>query len=412
MAMLTPDNPHTRPDISLLRIAPEDKEARSMGKWLVVILGTVLSALAAGAVYFLLAGRGPVITVAVAEQISRGGERTVLDASGYVTPRRRATISAKITGQVTELLVDEGTRVKKGEILARLDDASIRAVIRTLASEVAASEAAVSEIRVTMKNAERNFVRNRNLLKSENVTAREVDDSKAQFDALASRLDAARKQVDVSRNRLAEMKQELVNYTVTAPFSGIVVSKDAQVGEIVAPGSAGGGYTRTGIVTVVDMESLEIEVDINESYIAKLKKGQKALATLDAYPDWRIPAAIRTIIPTADRQKATVKVRLAFESLDPKILPDMGVKVSFIERDAKPVQASDRVRIPSESLVEDGGEAAVFVYAEGRVERRPVRPGSSEGKTLEILAGLMPGEQVAVTGIGKLRDGGRVRLSK
>lgn len=412
MAMQTPDNSGTRPDISLLRISPADKTKRGMGKKSVVLFAAVLmvSATVASVVFF--ERQGPVITVAVAEKIADGGERTVLDASGYVTPRRRATISAKITGQITELRVDEGTRVKKGEILARLDDANIRATIRTLTAEVASSEASVSEIRVTMKNAEQNYVRNRNLRASENITAREVDDSKAQFDALASRLNAARKQVDVSRNRLAEMKQELANYTVTAPFSGIVVSKDAQMGEIVAPGSAGGGYTRTGIVTVVDMDSLEIEVDINESYIARLKKGQKATATLDAYPDWRIPSSIRTIIPTADRQKATVKVRLAFESLDPKILPDMGVKVSFIEKDEKPVQAAERVRVPSVSVAEKGGETAVFVYTDGRVERRPVRTGSSEGKTVEILAGLLPGEQVAVSGVEKLHDGERVRLSK
>jgi multidrug efflux pump subunit AcrA (membrane-fusion protein) len=231
MLMSSPDNPTNRPDISLLRISPEDKEKRPTGKWTVGVLFVVVLVFAAGAVYHFVTNRGPVITVAIAEQIANGSEKTILNASGYVTPRRRATISAKITGQITELKVDEGAHVKKGDILARFDDSNIRAMIRTLESEVITSEASISEITVNMKNAERNYLRNKNLSKSCDITVKDLDDSKTQFDSIGARLGVARKQLDVSRNRLAEMKQELVNYTVTAPFPGIVVSKDAQVGE-------------------------------------------------------------------------------------------------------------------------------------------------------------------------------------
>lgn len=411
MTMQTPENTSPRPDISLLRISPQDKKKQPTGKWTFMIMVAVVLILTAGGAYHYSTTRGSVIKVATAEQIASGGEKTILNASGYVTPRRRATIASKITGQITDLKVDEGAHVKKGDILARLDDATVKAMMKTLESEVITSEASISEISVNVKNTERNLTRNRELSKTGNITIKQLDDTKAQYDSMVARLSVSQKQLTVSRNRVAEMKQELFNYTITAPFSGIVVSKDAQVGEIVSPSSAGGGYTRTGIVTIVDMDSLEIEVDINESFIAKVKKGQKATATLDAYPDWHIPSRIRTVIPTADRQKATVKVRLSFDALDPKILPDMGVKVSFIEKEAKPGGNANRVRIPAESVQQDGDKTITFVYNNGRVERRPVKQGASEGKTIEILAGIMPGEQVAVGDISKLYDGQRVRLT-
>jgi RND family efflux transporter MFP subunit len=276
---------------------------------------------------------------------------------------------------------------------------------------VDAAEASVAEISVNLKNAERNFERNRSLYQAGVITAKDLDDAKTLFDGTGAKLRLAQKQIEVSRNRLSEMKQELTNYTITAPFAGIVVSKDAQVGEIVSPVSAGGGYTRTGIATIVDMESLEIEVDINESFIAKVTIGQKVTATLDAYPDWRIPARVRTVIPTADRQKATVKVRIAFEALDPKILPEMGVKVAFMEAAAEPEDSGNRVLIPMESVRQDADKPIAFIYKEGTIESRPVKTGSSNAKSIEILAGIMPGELVVVGNITNLQNGQKARLA-
>ena len=409
--MLNEDNNTLRPDISHLRIASQDKEERPIGKWLILIGAAIILLVCAGVLLYFF--HEPVLTVKVvaAEQAVSGQEHTILNASGYVTPRRRATIAAKITGQVVEMRVDEGMQVAKGEILARFDDVNIKAMIKTLEAEVDASEASVVEISVNLKNAERNFERNRSLYQTGVIATKDLDDAKTLFDGTSAKLRLAQKQIEVSRNRLSEMKQELTNYTITAPFAGIVVSKDAQVGEIVSPVSAGGGYTRTGIATIVDMESLEIEVDINESLIAKVKIGQKVTATLDAYPDWLIPARVRTVIPTADRQKATVKVRIAFEALDPKILPDMGVKVAFMETAAKPEDSGNRVRIPMESVRQDADKPITFIYKEGFIESRPVKTGPSNAKSIEILAGIMPGELVVVGNIANLQNGQKARLA-
>ncbi len=409
--MLKPDDNALRPDISQLRIAPQDKEARPAGKWVFFISGAVVLLIAAGV--FLYFFQEPVATIkaAVAEGIEPGREHTILNASGYVTPRRRATIAAKITGQIVEMRVEEGMRVEKGEVLARFDDVNIKAMIRTLEAEVEAAEAAIAEINVNLRNAERNLSRSQSLHQTGIITAKDLDDAKTLFDGTAAKLKLAQKQIEVSRNRLAEMKQELANYTITAPFAGIVVSKDAQVGEIVSPVSAGGGFTRTGIATIVDMESLEIEVDINESFIAKVKIGQKVTAILDAYPDWRIPARVRTIIPSADRQKATVKVRIAFEALSPKILPDMGVKVAFMEAAAEPQINGNSVRIPLEAVRRDGAQSVVFIYKNNRLESRAVKSGPSNAQFIEIQAGILAGEQVAVGNLANLQDGQKARLA-
>jgi RND family efflux transporter MFP subunit len=200
---------------------------------------------------------------------------------------------------------------------------------------------------------------------------------------------------------------------VRAPFGGIVVSKDAQRGEMVSPVSAGGGFTRTGIATIVDMASIEIEVDVNESYIARVKTGQPVTAVLDAYPDWQIPAKVRTVIPTADRQKATVKVRATFDRLDPRILPDMAVKVTFLgEERSVPAGAAGRVLVSRAALVEEGGTTAVFVHKDGKVERRAVRLGQVRGNEHEVVAGLSDGDQVVTTGAKQLRDGQSVRVKR
>ena len=205
-------------------------------------------------------------------------------------------------------------------------------------------------------------------------------------------------------------QEDLDNTVVRAPFAGIVVSKDAQRGEMVSPISAGGGFTRTGIATIVDMDSLEIEVDVNESYIARVRPGQPVKAVLDAYPDWQIPAKVRTVIPTADRQKATVKVRAAFDRLDPRILPDMGVKVTFFGDEPNTRSAGARLLIPRAAVREEGGSQVVFVFRDGKVERRAVRLGQTQGNDQEVIAGLSAGEQIVVKGFEGLRDGLRVQI--
>jgi len=342
----------------------------------------------------------------------RGGRPALLNASGYVTPRQRATIAAKITARVNEIFVDEGMQVEPGQVLARLDDSDARARLTSASAEREATAATLGELRVNLENAERELRRVDALWDQRLVAEQARDQARMAVDGLRARQALAREQVTAADARVKVAQQDLDNCIVRAPFGGIVVSKDAQRGEMVSPVSAGGGFTRTGIATIVDMGSLEIEVDVNESYIARVKAGQPVTAVLDAYPDWQVPAKVRTVIPTADRQKATVKVRATFDRLDPRILPDMGVKVAFLGDEPSAPAAAGRVLVPRTALQEKDGAAAVFVHREGRVERRAVRLGQARGNEHEVIAGLADGDAVVTTGVNELRDGQPVRVKR
>jgi len=301
-------------------------------------------------------------------------------------------------------------QVEPGQVLARLDDSDARARLISAQAERAAIAATLGDLHVNLENAERELTRIQALWDKQLVAEQNRDQAKMAVDSFKARIVLAREQVGAAEARVKVAQQDLDNCTVRAPFGGIVVSKDAQRGEMVSPVSAGGGFTRTGIATIVDMASLEIEVDVNESYIARVKTSQPVTAVLDAYPDWQIPAKVRTVIPTADRQKATVKVRATFDRLDPRILPDMGVKVTFLGDESAPSAA--RVLVSRAALVDEGGTTAVFVHRDGKVERRAVRVGQARGNDQEIIAGLSDGEQVVTTGAKQLRDGQSVRVKR
>ncbi len=269
----------------------------------------------------------------------------MLNASGYVVARRQATVSAKVTGKVAEVLIEEGMDVKEGQLLARLDDRRpVRNSTWPNASWMRRNKN-LQEVEVRLAEAERNLRRSQQLRTDKLVSEQALDTAQSEVAALRARLEALKSEVKVAQSSVRVRAQDLDDLMVRAPFDGVVVSKDAQPGEMVSPISAGGGFTRTGIATVVDMDSREIEVDVNEAFINRVKAGQKTEAVLDAYPDWTIPSHVINIVPTADRQKATVRVRIGFDQLDPRILPDMGVKVSFLEdRAGEGAQRRRRVR--------------------------------------------------------------------
>jgi RND family efflux transporter MFP subunit len=361
----------------------------------------------------LIIGGTPVTTVevAIARAAPTGGATTVLNASGYVEPRRKATVSAKITGKVVEVLVDEGMVVEEGQILAQLDDSDARRRYEAIRAERDVARAAIEELKVNLADAERTLRRTNELRDRGVASVQDLDSATAAVDALRAKLRVARTSLDAAEAQLAVSAQDLENYTIRAPFAGIAVSKDAQPGEMVSPVSAGGGFTRTGISTIVDMESLEIEVDVNESHIAKVTPGQPADAVLDAYPEWHIPATVRTVIPTADRQKATVKVRLTFNELDPRILPDMGVKVAFRETVADvPTATPPQSLVPQPAVRTDGGQTVVFVVEDEIVDRRAVSIGRSVGTDVEVMAGVAPGDSVVVSESEGLNDGQKVKV--
>jgi RND family efflux transporter MFP subunit len=400
----------TVPDLSSLKI---DEHARTPGgrgwlRWVAAAIGVLLLVLAAA---FALINRAPVVQLATAHAVGGDARVALLNASGYVTPRRRATIAAKITGRVTQMFAEEGMRVQAGQVLATLDESDARVRLTSAEADRDATSAALADLQVNLANAEREMRRTEELEKSGVSSPQALDLARTTVESYRARIASTKEQVAAAQARIKVAQQDLDNCIVRAPFAGVVVSKDAQVGEMVSPVSAGGGFTRTGIATVVDMNSIETEVDVNESYIARVEPGQPVIAVLDAYPDWKIPSHVRTVIPTADRQKATVKVRITFDQLDPRILPDMGVKVTFLGEEAPGQAGAARVIVPHDAVRDESGKQVVFLYKDGRVERRAVRVGGTRENEVEILAGLADGDRV-VLGSQPLKDGQRVKVKQ
>ncbi len=400
----------TAPDLSELKI---DEQARHGGggiKWLRWFAAGIGLLLLVSGVVFTFRGRTPLVEVAAARS-SGEAQTALLNASGYVTPRRRATVAAKITARVNQIFAEEGMRVHEGQVLALLDDSDARVRLASAKADRDATAASLADLQVNLANAERELRRTQELQKSGVSAEQALDLARTNVDSLRARIALVKEQVHAAEARIRVVQQDVENSIVRAPFAGMVVSKDAQPGEMVSPISAGGGFTRTGIATVVDMNSLEIEVDVNESYIARVEPGQPVVAVLDAYPEWQIPATVRTIIPTADRQKATVKVRIAFDKLDPRILPDMGVKVTFLSEERAGRQGNS-VLVPRDAVREEGGKQVVFLYHDGCVERRAVRLGMARGNDQVVIAGLSEGDQVVVRGFEGLREGQRVEIKR
>lgn len=398
-------------DLSELKIDPSRREKKAPGRRTIAIIGVALAVAIIVILVASLAKRPAEVETAAVREVGAAGQAAVLNASGYVTPRRRATVSAKVTGKIKDVLIDEGMRVASGQVLARLDDVDAVAALRAAEAEEAVARAALEDLDVRLANARRTFERSKELRGRDLVSEEELDNAETAVASYEAQIALARERIKAAERSVGIARQNVDNCVVRSPFSGIVVSKDAQPGEMVSPVSAGGGYTRTGIATIVDMASLEIEVDVNESYIARVSPGQKVEAVLDAYPDWRIPCSVRTVIPTADRQKATVKVRISFDALDPRVLPDMGVKVSFLEG-AADTNAAALVLVPREGVQSEGDQSYAFVVKDGRVERRAVRTARERGNDIEILAGLRRGDEVVVRSERELRDGARVSVKK
>ncbi len=388
-------------------------EERGRGRlWIALVVIAVLALAAWG---WLARPRAVEVRAAAAEARAGGSAAAgaVLNASGYVTARRQATVSSKITGKVVDVLVEEGMEIREGQVLAHLDDATLRKQLALAESQLASQRRSLAETEVRLRQAKLSQARMRRLREQGISTQADAESADADVDALAARLDLARQDTLVSERQLALRRQDLDDTVIRAPFAGVAVSKDAQPGEMISPVSAGGGFTRTGICTLVDMKSLEIEVDVNESYIHRVAPGQKAVATLDAYPEWQIPARVIMPVPTADRQKATVRVRLGFEQLDPRILPDMGVKVAFLgeeKKDAGAVAGKPLVVIPRAALRKDGDRDVVFVIQGSRAERRAIGVAAGTGDEAVVTSGLAAGERVVVEGPADLKDGAAIAI--
>jgi RND family efflux transporter MFP subunit len=388
--------------------------AGGMSKGVLYSIVGIAAVLIAVVAFIFLRPKPTEVTTITAKAESTSGPTSgtaVLNASGYVVARRMATVSSKVTGKIQEILVEEGMQVEKDQVLARLDPINQRTILTMSERELEASRRNLAEIEVRLAEAQRNLTRNEALVERQLVSQTALDASKAEVNALAARLEASKAQVKVAESGLQMRRIDFADLQVRAPFSGVVISKDAQPGEIVSPMSAGGGFTRTGIATIVDMDSREIEVDVNEAYINRVKPDQRVEATLDAYPGAPLQAHVINIVPTADRTKATVKVRIAFDKLDPRILPDMGIKVRFLEdQPAQAVAAGPRIRVPASAVQLEGDDAFVWVVNDGRVERRAVTVGPESEGTVEVRAGVRDGDQLVSPLVQGLEDGGKVKL--
>jgi RND family efflux transporter MFP subunit len=288
----------------------------------------------------------------------------------------------------------------------------MRAALAVALAQLETARRGAAEDEARLREAELTLARREQLVKDQVISKSELDAARAEVESLKARISVAQQQIKVSESLVSQRRTDLVDMQVRAPFDGVAISKDAQPGEMISPVSAGGGFTRSGIATIVDMSSLEIEVDVSESYINRVRPGQPIEAVLDAYPDWRIPAHVITTVPTADRQKATVRVRIGFEQLDPRILPDMGVKVSFLNERPADESATPRAKltVPSSAIRTADGRSIVYVLREDRVERRAIGIGAAMGDQVEVLSGVSAGERVVVSGPQTLKDGDKVKV--
>ena len=389
--------------------------AASRWPWVVTVAGIAI----VGAIIWVLVGAlGGVVEVetdVARKPPSAAVASSVLDASGYVVARRQATISSKVTGKVLEVIVEEGMRVEKDQIVARLDDTTQQAQLAVAVAQAEASRAALEEISAQLRNAGLERDRQRDLARRGLTSQSALDSVEAVFDELAARLATGRENVEVAESNVLLAQDALSNMTIRAPFAGMVVTKNAQPGEMISPISAGGGFTRTGICTIIDNDSLEIEVDVNEAYIQRVSSGQRVSAVLDAYPDWRIPSEVIAIIPTADRQKATVRVRIGFLERDDRILRDMGVKVSFLGSDSPTSTTAEvqGVMIPGAALRSDENGDFVWIVRNGAVERRSIELGGPRDRPqLLIKTGLAAGDSVVRTSSAPLSPGQSVKTTQ
>ncbi len=362
--------------------------------------------------FVLRGGDATEVQTASALAVQGSSQGAVLNASGYVVARRLATVSSKVTGKISEVLIEEGATVEEGQVLARLDESTTRAQYQLAERQLQASLKALAEVEVRLAEAKRALTRTRALRQQNLVSETALDEAESEVAALAARLEALKGEVGVAEGTVRVHARDLDDLVIRAPFAGVVISKDAQPGEMVSPISAGGGYTRTGIATIVDMDSREIEVDVNEAFINRVQQGQRVEAVLDAYADWNLPAHVIKIVPTADRQKATVRVRIGFEQLDPRILPDMGVKVRFLdETAAKPADAPKTLAtVPTSAVTTADGRSYVWVVEDERVERRAISTGRERDGQVEVFAGVRAGEVVVAPAVEGLKDGRKVKI--
>jgi RND family efflux transporter MFP subunit len=413
--MGTMDNSELLKELRIDRGTAEPASRRPL--W--IVLGVVvLAAIGIGGWLALSGPAAAAVHAAPARPMTSAAaaSASVLDATGYVTARRSATVSAQITGTLTQVLIEEGVHVDIGQVLATLDDTAQRAAVAQTQAQLHSAQAILVQYQAQVAQNKRDLQRMEDMVGRKLVSQQAMEQARTLVETSVAQVNTQQRQIELGQATLQAAQVQLGYCTVRAPFSGVVIAKAAQVGEIVSPLSAGGGFTRTGVGTIVDMDSLEVEVDVNEAYINRVVAGHPVESVLNAYPDWKIPSHVIAIIPTADRSKATVKVRIGLDTKDNRIVPDMGVRVSFLE-DKKPetaqAPAAPRgVLVPATALHKDGDKDIVFVIKDNKAQRRAVSVGSTVGDARQLLAGVSSGENVITDAPEGLKDGAVVEVAK
>jgi RND family efflux transporter MFP subunit len=406
-------------DLSKLRIDrdPPPEVRRAFGRTL-ALAGITVVLLAAAGIYARSRSAAAVETI-VATPVSNGGgsggaAATSVTANGYVVARIRASVSAKIPGRIASLTVDGGSQVKKGQVIATLENADYAAAVAEARANLANAKAqlieAIADSGQTARDARRVTQVHGN--DPALVSEQDAETARSKAEQAAARAGAARARVGAAAAALQVAEATLENTYIRSPFTGTVLRKEAEIGEVVAP-SVGGGLTRGAVVTMADLTSLEVEVDVNEAYIGRVSHGQKARITLDAYPDTSFRGEVRQVVPTADRQRATVQVKVSIVDHDARILPEMGARVDFLASDsgktATPSATDSRFRIPAAAVHDAGGKTVVWLVRDGRLQMREVAAGPVSGDFREVTRGLSGGERIVTGGVEKPEEGMRVK---
>ncbi|HEX7370252.1 MAG TPA: efflux RND transporter periplasmic adaptor subunit [Rhodanobacteraceae bacterium] len=387
----------------------DDDGSRARWPWVVGVVVAIVIVVAVVAT-FALRGRAATVQTSTAEAAASSGDAAVLQATGYVVARRQANVSAQIIDTVTQVLIEEGDHVEKGQVLAKLDPTQYQAQLDSAKAQYAAAQAQVVKARATLKQDRENAARMNAVVARGYVSKQDAQQANTLVATDAAALDAAAKQAQAAKDQVQAAQVNMEYTVIRAPFAGVVTAKSAEVGEIMSPYTAGGGGIAGGIATIVDMNSLEVDVDVNEAYISRVVPGMPVQAVLDAYPDWKIPAHVIAIIPSADKAKATVKVRIALDQKDPRIIPQMGVRVSFLEQAAKDAKPLPGVLVPKSAVVKRDGKHVVFVVADGRAKQTAVTTGGEFSDMTQIVSGVDAGANVVTTPGEKLKNDEKVQV--
>jgi RND family efflux transporter MFP subunit len=409
------DKAHLIHQLRIDRSERDDTAASHRRWWLPAVIAVAVIAAAAVVLYT----HDSVVEVSAATAVAASAgaaPAAILQATGYVTAEREATVSSQIPGQLSQVYFEEGEHVHRGQVLARLDDSAQRAALEQARAQLAAAQAQLNQYQVQLAQDRRDFARDAALIDQHLVSEQDFETARTQVATQGAQVKTQQRQVELARAGV-QAAQVQEDYTVVAaPFTGVVIDKAAQMGEMISPIFGGGAFEAAGIATIVDMSSLEVDVDVNEQYIHRVKPGQAATAVLDAYPDWNIPAHVIAIVPTADKSKATVKVRVAFEKLAPRILPDMGVRVSFLQEpsgqsgDIAPSSLpAGTVWVPATAVVQRDGRPVVFVVQAGKAREAAVTPGETQGD-LRAVQGIAGGTAVVQSPPARLNDGSRITV--